>query len=430
MNTSAALSSPFYCGCETEPAQGAPLSVDAALRKGLALAALAETVVEVERLPLEKAHGRVLSQTVRAKTSLPLFDNSAMDGYAIRLADLAGGGPWRLSLAGRVAAGDVGTTPVPVGAALRIFTGAAIPPGCDAVVIQELTRLEGDTVEIRRRPELGENIRRAGEDLAFGSELLPAGRRIGPRASALLASAGCGDVAVRRRVRIAYFSTGSELRSPGAVLVPGQIWNANRYHLAGALDLPWIETIDMGSVPDRPDLLQQTLEQASRQADLVVTTGGVSVGDEDHMPAVLRAAGGEIHVLKVAVKPGKPLIIGRIGAALYLGLPGNPVSAFVTWHVIGTRIAQALAGIAETGPPRILVRAGFERARRPGRCEFLPARLGNYDGHGTRAVEIATSEVSHRVALLAQADGLLLIPSETDRIQRGDMLEFLPFSDG
>ena len=186
----------------------------------------------------------------------------------------------------------------------------------------------------------------------------------------------------------------------------------------------------MGSVPDRPDLLQRTLEQASRQADLVVTTGGVSVGDEDHMPAVLRAGGGEIHVMKVAIKPGKPLVIGRIGAALYLGLPGNPVSAFVIWHVIGMRIAQALAGITEAGSPRILVRAGFERSRRPGRCEFLPAKLGSQDGHGTRTVEIATSEVSHRVALLAHADGLLLIPAEADRVMRGDMLEFLPFSDG
>ncbi|EXL02692.1 gephyrin-like molybdotransferase Glp [Aquamicrobium defluvii] len=427
MNASSALSDPFFCGCETGPEQDALLSVDEALRRTLALV---EPVAQVEPVPLEKAHGRVLAQAIRSATSLPLFDNSAMDGYAIRLADLSGDGPWRLPLAGRVAAGDAGDTPVPVGAALRIFTGAAIPPGCDAVVIQELTRLEGDTVEIRRRPEPDENIRRAGEDLTYGSELLPAGRRIGPRAAALLASAGCGNVVVRRRVRITYFSTGSELRAPGTPLAPGQIWNANRYHLQGALDLPWVEATDMGSVPDQPDRLREALEEASRNADLVVSTGGVSVGDEDHMPAVLRAAGGTVEVMKVAIKPGKPLLIGRIGRALYLGLPGNPVSAFVTWHVIGARIAEALAGLAEGAPRRIIVRAGFDRVRQPGRCEFLPARLGSYDGHGTRVVEIATSEVSHRVALLAQADGLLLIPSETDRIQLGDMLEFLPFQDG
>ena len=148
------------------------------------------------------------------------------------------------------------------------------------------------------------------------------------------------------------------------------------------------------------------------------------------MPAVLRAAGGEIHVMKAAIKPGKPVVIGRIGSALYLGLPGNPVSAFVIWHVIGARIAQALAGITEAGPPRMLVRTGFETTRRVGRCEFLPARLSAYDSHGIRTVEVTTSKVSHRVALLAQADGLLVIPAETDRIVRGDMLEFLPFSDG
>jgi molybdopterin molybdotransferase len=313
---------------------------------------------------------------------------------------------------------------------LRIFTGAPIPPGCDAVVMQEMVQLEGDAIRLDRRPSLDENIRRAGEDLAAGAEIMPAGRCIGPRAAALLASAGCGQVNVHRRIRVAFFSTGSELRVPGAPLASGQIWNSNRYHLQGSLNLPWVDTIDMGNIPDKPDQLLQALEQASRHADLVVTTGGVSVGDEDHMPAVLRAAGADIHVMKVAMKPGKPLVIGRIGSALYLGLPGNPVSAFVTWHVIGARIAEALAGLKDAAPRRFIVRAGFDRLRHPGRCELLPACLGNYDGHGTRVVEIVTSHVSHRLALLANADGLLLIPSETDRIRRGDMLEFLPFLDG
>ncbi len=428
MSFSPALSDPFYCGCDAEPKPpGALLSVDGALRRALALAA---PVAETERLPLDRTHGLVLAEAVCASVSLPLFDNSAMDGYAIRLADLSGDGPWHLTVAGRLAAGDAASKPLVAGTVLRIFTGAPIPPGCDAVVIQELTRLKGNSVEIRRRPEPGENIRRAGEDVIAGAELLPAGGRIGPRAAALLASAGCGEVVVRRRLRIAFFSTGSELRAPGMPLMPGQIWNANRYHLQGSLELPWVEPIDMGAIPDRPDRLREELERASRNADLVVTTGGVSVGDEDHMPAVLRAAGGDIHVMSVAMKPGKPLIIGRLSPAIYLGLPGNPVSAFVTWHVIGARIAEALAGIRDSRPRRFIVRAGFERSRLPGRCEFLPARLGNYDGHGTRSAEIVTSAVSHRVALLAQADGLLLIPSEADRIQRGDMLDFLPFSDG
>jgi molybdopterin molybdotransferase len=426
MSAVAVLSDPFYCGCEASPENGGPISVDAALRLAMSLV---RPVKEVERMPLERAHGRVLAERVEAGVSLPYFDSSAMDGYAVRLADLAGKGPWRLPVAGRIAAGDTGAELSLRGVALRILTGAPVPPECDAVVMQEMTLLEGRVVRIDRRPRHGENIRRTGEDLVAGAELLSAGRRIGPRAAALLAGAGCADVAVRRRIKVAFFSTGSELRSPGTPLAHGQIWNANRYHLAGSLNLPWVEPLDLGSVPDKPDLLLQTLQQAARDADLVVTTGGVSVGDEDHMPAMLRAAGGEIHVMKVAVKPGKPLVIGRLGRALYLGLPGNPVAAFVTWHVIGARIAEALAGISGNGPRRFIVRAGFERSRYPGRCEFLPARLGGYDGHGTRIAEIATSAVSHRLALLAEADGLLLIPAEADRVARGDLLEFLPFAD-
>lgn len=418
------LSRPFQRGCETEPEL---VSVDAALRRGLALV---ETIAETERMPLHQAHGRILVAAMHTLCPLPLFDNSAMDGYAVRLADLVGKGPWLLPVAGRVAAGDAGSAPLPAGAALRIFTGAPIPAGCDAVVMQEMTQAEGNAIRLEQRPVPGENIRRAGEDLAAGAEIMPAGRRIDPRAAALLASTGYGEVTVRRRIRIAFFSTGAELRAPGTPLAPGQIWNANRYHLLGALDLPWVEAIDMGAVPDHPDRLREALEEASLNADLVVTTGGVSVGDEDHMPAVLRAAGGAVHVKKVSMKPGKPLIIGRVGATLYLGLPGNPVSAFVTWHVIGARIAEAMAGLTQGPSLRMMVRVGFDRKRRAGRSEFLPVRLGGYDRHGARTAEIVTSDVSHRVALLAHAEGLLLIPPGTDRIQRGDMLEFLPFRDG
>jgi molybdopterin molybdotransferase len=427
MSAPLAVSNPFCCGCEAEPDSDGLISVDTALRRSLFLA---RPVQEVERLPLDRAHGRVLAEAVQSDVALPHFDNAAMDGYAVRLVDLVGEGPWRLPVVGRIAAGDAGDAPLSRGTALRIFTGAPVPPGCDAVIMQEMAWLHGRVVQIDRRPEPGENIRRAGEDFIAGAELLPSGRRIGPRAAALLASAGCGEVVVRRRIKVVFFSTGSELRSPGTPLAHGQIWNANRHQLAGSLSLPWVEREDLGNVPDEPDHLLQALKRAARNADIVVTTGGVSVGDEDHMPAMLNAAGGRAYAMKVAIKPGKPLVIGCIGSAIYLGLPGNPVSAFVAWHVIGARIAEAVAGVSDAVPRRVIVRAGFERFRRPGRCEFLPARLGDYDGHGTRTADIATAAVSHRVALLAGADGLLLIPAETERISRGDMLEFLPFWDG
>lgn len=424
MNNLTAMPSPFYCGCEAEPAQGTMLSVDAALHKGLSLA---KTVDGTEQLPLASAHGRVLGRTIRATTRLPLFDNSAMDGYALRRADLSGDGPWRLPVVGRIAAGDDGSAPLLAGTAQRIFTGAPVPPGCDAVIIQEMTQREDNTIRIERRPASGENIRRAGEDIAKGAELLPQGRLIDPRAATLLAAAGCGEIAVRRRIRVAFFTTGSELRDPGDRLAPGQIWNANHTQLQSALDKPWIEAIDMGTIADEPKLLREALETAAGKADLVVTTGGVSVGDEDHMPQLLRAAGGFADVMKVAMKPGKPLTIGRLGASLYIGLPGNPVSAFVTWHIIGARLAEKLAGLASNGPRRSFVRAGFVRTRQMGRCEFLPANLGRADSSGLQTVEITTAAVSHRVALLAQADGLILIPAETDQVNPGDLLEFLPF---
>ncbi len=278
MTPALALSRPFYCGCETEPEPGSLVSVDMALRRGLALAS---PIAEVERMPLRQAHGRILAEAVRAESPLPLFDNSAMDGYALRIADLAGEGPWRLPVAGRVAAGDAGSEPVPAGAALRILTGAPVPPGCDAVVMQEMTRLEGNAIRLDRRPRPGENIRRTGEDLAAGAAILPAGRCIGPRAAALLASTGCGEVAVRRRVQVAFFSTGSELRAPGTPLAPGQIWNSNRYHL-GAPSTALGGGDRHGSISDRPDRCGERLNRlpALRPG---VSTAGISVGDEDHM---------------------------------------------------------------------------------------------------------------------------------------------------
>lgn len=413
---------PVMCGCDG--AADALIPVDEALRRGLALAT---PVADLETLPLSRAHGRVLARALRSRSPLPRFDNSAMDGYALRLADLAGPGPWRLPLAGRIAAGDAGTPSWPRGSALRILTGAAVPPGCDAVAMQEEAVAADGAVTFRRRPVAGENIRRAGEDLPAGAPLLPGGRVIDPRAAAVLAAAGMGEVRVRRRVRVALFSTGSELREPGERLAPGQIWNANRHHLTGALALPWVDLLDMGVVPDDPAALLSALERAAYGADLVVTTGGISVGEEDHMPAVLARIGAGIHVMRLAMKPGKPLTIGQIGGAVYVGLPGNPVSAFVTWHVIGARIAEALAGIAGGGLRKTLVRAGFARDRVPGRCEFVPARLMGLDGTGIEVVESLAGSVSHRVALLAGADGLVLIPADCDHVGRGDLLEFIPF---
>lgn len=430
MTSTLPASEDLRCGCDLpDPGQGALIPVDEAIRRGVALARqAAAAVTSCETLPLDQAHGRIAALPVRSRRPLPGFDNSAMDGYALRLADLSGDGPWRLPVAGRVAAGDTGGPDWPAGTALRILTGALVPADCGAVVMQEaVSRLDDGSIILRRRPLPGENIRRKGEDLPARKTLIEAGRRLDPRAMALLAAAGEARASVRPRVRVALFSTGSELREAGDRLAPGQIWNANRHHLSGALALPWVDLWDLGIVPDDPGLLAEMLHRAAWGADLVISTGGVSVGDEDHMPAVLKQAGAAIHVMKLAMKPGKPLTIGQVGRAIYVGLPGNPVSAFVTWHVIGARIAETLAGIARPSLGKIMVRAAFGLSRKPGRCEFMPARLTGRHQSGLAMAELVKTSVSHRVALLASSDGLLVIPAETDSIRPDDYLDFIPF---
>jgi len=419
----------MYDPCDKAAKGGALLAFDEAVARALRLA---RRIEGTETLALGDAAGRVLAGPVFSPVPLPPFDNSAMDGYAVRLADLAGEGPWRLATAQRIAAGDASGGVLPARRAARIFTGAPVPDGADAVVMQEETSVEGATVVIARRPRIGENIRRAGEDLAEGGAILDGGAVVGAREAGALAAAGAAEVTVRRRLRVAFFSTGSELRQPGEALGPGQIWNSNRFQLRAALALPWIEPIDLGAVADEPRLLRAALEQAAARADLVVSTGGVSVGEEDHMPRLLAEAGGTAHVMKVAMKPGKPLTVGRLGKAVYFGLPGNPVSAFVTWRLIGARVAAASAGIARHAPLVTMARAAAGEERRPGRIEFRPVRLvGGVSLAGPACeeprIDLLKPSFSGRVALLCAADGLAVIPAEAARIDEGDLLRFLPF---
>lgn len=408
----------------TYAAGGGPVPFETALAEALALA---EPVRETETVALEDATGRVLAAPATTPIPLPPFDNSAMDGYAVRLRDLPGDGPWRLPLARRIAAGDAGGGALPVGGAARILTGAPVPEGADAVVMQENVAVEDGHVVFSRRPRPGENIRRAGDDLAQGSTVLPAGVLIGAREAAALAAAGAARVGVHRRLRVAIFSTGSELRQPGEALAPGQIWNSNRFQLRAALAEPWIETIDLGAVADEPGLLRRTLEHAASRADLVVTTGGVSVGEEDHMPRLLAEAGGQARVMKVAMKPGKPLTVGTLGKAIYLGLPGNPVSAFVTWRMIGSCVAARRGGIARLRPVFTTVRAATAETRHPGRIEFRPVRIVGEAASGEPEAELLAPTFSARLAMLAAADGLAVIPAAAERIEKGDVLRFLPF---
>ncbi|MGY6412378.1 MAG: molybdopterin molybdotransferase MoeA [Alkalilacustris sp.] len=387
---------------------------------------LARPVAGVEALALSAVTGRVTAESATSPIPLPPFDNSAMDGFALATADLGGLGPLRLAVAGRVAAGEA-AGPLPPGTCLRILTGAPIPPGADAVVMQEHVTRHHGSITLTAAPRPGANIRRAGEDLAKGGEVLPPGRLIGAREAGVLAATGHARVSVRQRVRVALICSGSELRAPGAPLAPGQIWDANRYLLAAALTAPWIELLAPVTVPDEPDAIATALLQAAGGADLMISTGGMADGDEDHIPRLLRALGGEIHALRVAIKPGKPVALGRLGDAVHVGLPGNPVAAFVTWACLGAPILRRLGGFADPLPALGTVRLAKALSRRPGRAEFRPARLRPAGLDGLPVAELLTPTFSARIALLASADGLALIPAEIETLPAGAALEFLAF---
>ena len=416
---------PGGCGCDDQPGH-ALLPLADAISRGLDLA---HRVAEVEMVPLTQAMGRVLAEDAIAPIPLPPFDNSAMDGYLVRLADLdaAGGrdGPWRLRLRGRIAAGDGGSVRPEAGTALRILTGAIVPDGFDAVVMQEDCEVADGYIRFSRRPAPGQHVRPAGGDASKGQVVVHAGAEIGPRQAGALAAIGMAMVPVLRKVRVAIFSTGSELKSPGEPLEAGQIWNSNRFMLLALMKQDWVDMVDMGAIADNPAALGKALREACESCDLVVTTGGVSVGDEDHMPRLFEEAGGEMSVMKVAIKPGKPITFGRLNRAIFVGLPGNPVSAFVTWLIIGARMARKTAGLADTAPVQIPVQSASDISRKPGRQEFRPARLSM--GKTGPEVTLLDASFSGRIALLSEADGLAVIAADTSRVAKGDRLDFIPF---
>ncbi|CUK04290.1 Molybdopterin molybdenumtransferase [Ruegeria denitrificans] len=410
------------CGCDQHAQKY--LTVPEALARGLAIA---DPVTETETLPLIDAIGRVLAEDCISKVDMPAFDNSAMDGYAIRTADMSDGPIFNLPVAGRIAAGDTGAHSAPAGAALRIFTGAPVPADFDAVLMQEDCETTADGIRFTRRPKPGQHIRRMGEDLKAGAPILRQGCEITAREAAALASTGFCEVTVFRKLKITLFSTGNELRQPGEPLGPGQIYNSNRYMLRALLTKPWIDLTDKGQVEDDPERLEKALRQACDNADLIVTTGGVSVGDEDHMPRLFAAIGGKTDVMKVAMKPGKPIMFGRRGRALYIGLPGNPVSAYVTWQIIGSQMMARRAGLRHMPPTPEQAVLAEPLQRQAGRQEYRPVTIDGTTPDGTLQLRLMAASYSGRVATLAQADGLAVIPAETKGLPKGYRLPFLRF---
>lgn len=415
--------SPDICGCGSANISSGLMSVDDAL------ALVGRVVVRVsgtEILPLGQARGRVLARAVRAESPVPPFDNAAMDGYALDAAALAGAGPWRLRVDGCIPAGKAGRAP-PAGSAARIFTGAPVPLGTSAVIAQEDVRRESECILLTRRLKPGENIRRRGSDAAAGTRVMMAGDRLGPAEIAAAASIGQKELVLRRRIRVAVLVTGDELRAAGDPLAPAAIHDVNGPMLAALLDRPEVKLVASESVGDGLDVMVRALGGLSREADLVVTTGGVSVGAADFLRPAMAHLGGKIHFAGVAMKPGKPVALGTLGSALWLGLPGNPLAVLTCWILFGERVLDRLSGVSAPRPLRRHVVAEGPLSHQPGRSEFRPARLVGVDGGGREVISVPSATHSHRLSDIVRFDGFAHLPAATGTIPPGEWIEFLPF---
>ncbi len=393
------------------------LSVDEALAT---LLAGAVPVVTTEMVPTLEAFDRVLAASQVSTMDVPPMDNSAMDGYALRVADVPAAGA-RLLVAQKVMAGAVGA-PLAAGTAARIFTGAPIPRGADAVVMQESCTAEGGAVVVNKVPRAEEWIRRRGSDIRAGDAILPAGKRLLPQDTGLAASVGIGMLQVRRRVRLGLFFTGDELVMPGDPLPPGRIYNSNRFTLNGLAKAYGCDVRDYGIVPDSLEATREVLRHAAGECDLVVTSGGVSVGDADFVKPAVEAEG-SLLMWKIAMKPGRPLAFGRVGEAAFIGLPGIPVSSFVTFLIFVRPFLQKTQGIADVAPKSIAARADFDWTEPDSRREFLRAR---WNGKG--GLELYPTQDSAVMTSTAWADGLVDNPAQ-HAVRRGDIVTFLPYSE-
>jgi len=389
------------------------LSVDEALAR---LLAEAKPVAEVEEVPTLEATNRILARAQTSTMDVPPLDNSAMDGYAVSTRDSS-----RLKVAQKIMAGSVGK-PLEKGTAARIFTGAPIPSGADAVVMQEHCEVQGNEVLLKKTPTPGEWIRRVGSDVKKGAEILPAGKRLLPQDTGLAASVGIKALPVFRKVRLGLFFTGDELVMPGEPLAPGRIYNSNRFTLRGLGELFGCELRDYGIVPDSLEATREVLRRAAAECDLIVTSGGVSVGDADYVKPAVEAEG-KLLMWRIAMKPGRPLAFGSVKKAFFIGLPGNPVSSFVTFLIFVRPFLLRTQGLNAVQPTGIAARADFDWLEPDPRREFLRVKWnaqGGLDLYPTQDSAVLTST--------SWAHGLVDNPA-AQAIHKGDTVRFLPYSE-
>lgn len=382
-------------------------------------------VAETEELPLALCDGRILSTDVVARVALPPFANSAVDGYAVHSRDIPVNGETALRIVDRVQAGAVAARVLGAGEAVRIFTGAPMPPGADTIYMQEDVRVEGEQVFVPAGLKPGANVRPAGEELAAGQTAIAAGRRLLPQDLALASAAGFSSLCVRRRLKVAVFSTGDELKDAGALLGPAQVYDSNRFMLIGLLGRLGLEVADLGILPDDLDVLTTAFTDAGNRFDLVITSGGVSMGEADYAKEAVERVG-QLDFWRFAIKPGRPLAMGRVGQAAFVGLPGNPVAVFVTLTQIVRGLIAALAGETWQRPVPFLVASAFAYRKKPGRSEFVRVTLQAGD-----TLPLAMKferEGAAVISSLTRTDGLVELNEACAGIAPGDSLMFTPFA--
>ncbi len=407
--------------CADQPGQHS-LSVDEARQRILeAVSPLQGSVC----LPLRQALGHVLAEDLVSRVDVPHQTNSAMDGYALRGDDLPASGSISLKRIGTSWAGHPFEGRVGAGECVRIMTGASMPAGTDTVVMQEQVEADDESIRIDDRHRCGQNVRQAGEDLAAGQTILHCGRRIQPADLGLIASAGIAEVIVHRRLRVAFFSTRDELRSVGEPLDAGCVYDSNRYTLYGMLQHLNVEVLDLGVIRDTREDTRAAFEQAAAMADVVITSGGVSVGDADFVTETLEALG-EVTFWKVAMKPGRPLAFGTVNGAVFFGLPGNPVSVMVTFYQFAQPALKRMMGETDIAIPTQTAITTTPLKTFPGRTEFQRGRL-SHDASGRLQVTSTGNQGSGVLRSMHEADCLIILPRESDHIEAGDEVQVQAF---
>jgi len=403
---------------------GPMMSVDEALE---IITSRIQPVEGVEHVPLSAADGRTTVAEVNAPINIPSFNNSAVDGYAVRGEDLPTDSARAFVVQERVIAGASAHAEIKPGHTIRIFTGAPMPPGADTVFMQEdVSVAEDGTVVLPPGLTRGANVRIAGEDIPIGSVALPKGRRMRPQDVALAAALGLTELPVRRRPRVAIFSTGNEVVSPGEKRGPSQLFDSNRTMLSAMLRRLGCEPVDLGIIPDNEAAVSTSLKQAAQECDLILTTGGVSTGEEDHVKAGIESIG-TLVLWRMAIKPGRPVTMGVIDGTPFIGLPGNPVAGFVTFTYIGRPAILALSGVVSRKPVPLQVRAKFDYHKKAGRREYVRVTLVQ-DEDGLFGATKFPRDGAGILSSLVQTDGLVELCENVTAVKSGDMLSFLPYS--